>query len=106
MTFYKGRAAVAEEKRKLTDSVKPRLWLSSICSSKPEPLSPKLFANMASVKPPYTTGAPERRKYGGMQVSEVKRLKNLEDENRRLKKMGSGLMALIGKEIMVNEQAN
>jgi putative transposase len=28
-----------------------------------------------------------RAKYGGMQVSEVKRLKDLEDENRRLKKM-------------------
>jgi putative transposase len=28
-----------------------------------------------------------RAKYGGMQVSEVKRLKELEDENRRLKKM-------------------
>ena len=26
-------------------------------------------------------------KYGGMQVSEVKRLKDLEEENRRLKKM-------------------
>ena len=26
-------------------------------------------------------------KYGGMQVCEVKRLKDLEDENRRLKKM-------------------
>jgi putative transposase len=28
-----------------------------------------------------------KQKYGGMQVSEVKRLKDLEDENRRLKKM-------------------
>ncbi len=28
-----------------------------------------------------------RAKYGGMKVSEVKRLKELEDENRRLKKM-------------------
>ena len=28
-----------------------------------------------------------RAKYGGMQVSEVKRLKDLEYENRRLKKM-------------------
>ena len=28
-----------------------------------------------------------RAKYGGMQVSEVNRLKELEDENRRLKKM-------------------
>ncbi len=28
-----------------------------------------------------------RAKYGGMQVSEVERLKELEDENRRLKKM-------------------
>lgn len=28
-----------------------------------------------------------RAKYGGIQVSEVKRLKELEDENRRLKKM-------------------
>lgn len=28
-----------------------------------------------------------RAKYGGLQVSEVKRLKELEDENRRLKKM-------------------
>ncbi len=28
-----------------------------------------------------------RAKYGGMQVSEVKRLKELEEENRRLKKM-------------------
>jgi putative transposase len=28
-----------------------------------------------------------RAKYGGMQVSEVKRLKELEEENRRFKKM-------------------
>lgn len=28
-----------------------------------------------------------KAKYGGMQVSEVKRLKDLEEENRRLKKM-------------------
>ena len=28
-----------------------------------------------------------KARYGGMQVSEVKRLKDLEDENRRLKKM-------------------
>ena len=28
-----------------------------------------------------------RAKYGGLQVSEVKRLNDLEDENRRLKKM-------------------
>ncbi len=28
-----------------------------------------------------------KAKYGGLQVSEVKRLKDLEDENRRLKKM-------------------
>jgi putative transposase len=28
-----------------------------------------------------------KTKYGGMQVSEVKRLKDLEEENRRLKKM-------------------
>ena len=28
-----------------------------------------------------------KQKYGGMQVSEVKRLKDLEEENRRLKKM-------------------
>lgn len=28
-----------------------------------------------------------KAKYGGMQVSELKRLKDLEDENRRLKKM-------------------
>lgn len=28
-----------------------------------------------------------RAKYGGMQVSEVKRLKELEEENRRLKKV-------------------
>ena len=28
-----------------------------------------------------------RAKYGGMQVSEMKRLKELEEENRRLKKM-------------------
>ena len=28
-----------------------------------------------------------KAKYGGMQVAEVKRLKDLEDENRRLKKM-------------------
>ena len=28
-----------------------------------------------------------KAKYGGMQVCEVKRLKDLEDENRRLKKM-------------------
>ncbi|GAB3719401.1 hypothetical protein GCM10027592_62890 [Spirosoma flavus] len=28
-----------------------------------------------------------RAKYGGMQIFEVKRLKELEDENRRLKKM-------------------
>lgn len=28
-----------------------------------------------------------RRKYGGMEVSEAKRLKQLEDENRRLKRI-------------------
>jgi putative transposase len=28
-----------------------------------------------------------RSKYGGMQVSDMKRLKELEEENRRLKKM-------------------
>ena len=28
-----------------------------------------------------------RRKYGGMDVAEAKRLKQLEDENRRLKKL-------------------
>lgn len=28
-----------------------------------------------------------KAKYGGMQISEVKRLKDLEEENRRLKKM-------------------
>ena len=28
-----------------------------------------------------------RRKYGGLEVSDAKRLKQLEDENRRLKKM-------------------
>lgn len=28
-----------------------------------------------------------RRKYGGMQVSDAKRLKELDDENRRLKKL-------------------
>ena len=32
-----------------------------------------------------------KTKYGGMQVSEVKRLKDLEDENRRLKKMYADL---------------
>lgn len=32
-----------------------------------------------------------KAKYGGMQVSEVKRLKDLEDENRRLKKMYADL---------------
>ena len=32
-----------------------------------------------------------KAKYGGIQVSEVKRLKDLEDENRRLKKMYSEL---------------
>lgn len=42
---------------------------------------------MALVKPRFTigTGAPERQKYGGMEISELKRLKDLEDENRRLK---------------------
>ena len=28
-----------------------------------------------------------KAKYGGMQVADVKRIKNLEEENRRLKKM-------------------
>jgi putative transposase len=28
-----------------------------------------------------------RRKYGGMEVSDAKKLRNLEDENRRLKKL-------------------
>ena len=32
-----------------------------------------------------------KTKYGGMQVSEVKRLKDLEEENRRLKKMYADL---------------
>jgi putative transposase len=33
-----------------------------------------------------------KRKFGGMEVSEAKRLKHLEDENRRLKKMVAELM--------------
>lgn len=37
-------------------------------------------ASTASRKPPYT-------KYGGMDVSEAKRLRMLEDENRKLKKL-------------------
>lgn len=37
---------------------------------------------MASARPRFYNW---RAKYGGMQVSEVKRLKELEDENRRLK---------------------
>ena len=32
-----------------------------------------------------------KTKYGGMQISEVKRLKDLEEENRRLKKMYADL---------------
>jgi putative transposase len=32
-----------------------------------------------------------KAKYGGMQVSDVKRIKDLEEENRRLKKMFSEL---------------
>ena len=32
-----------------------------------------------------------RRKYGGMEVSDAKRLKQLEDENRRLKKLVADL---------------
>lgn len=32
-----------------------------------------------------------RKKYGGMDVSQVKRLKELEDENRRLKQMYADL---------------
>lgn len=32
-----------------------------------------------------------KSKYGGMEVSQVKRLKELEDENRRLKKMYADL---------------
>ena len=33
-----------------------------------------------------------KTKYGGMEVSEAKRLKGLEDENRRLKKLLAGAM--------------
>ena len=33
-----------------------------------------------------------KSKYGGMEVSDAKRLKHLEDENRRLKKMVAELM--------------
>ena len=32
-----------------------------------------------------------KSKYGGMEASDVKRLKDLEDENRRLKQMYAGL---------------
>ncbi len=32
-----------------------------------------------------------RSKYGGLEVNEAKRLKELEDENRRLKRMVAGL---------------
>jgi putative transposase len=48
---------------------------------------------MALARPLFTTGTgpPVRAKFGGMQVSEVKRLKDLEDENRRLKKMFADL---------------
>ena len=33
-----------------------------------------------------------KSKYGGMEISDAKRLKHLEDENRRLKKMVAELM--------------
>jgi len=33
-----------------------------------------------------------KRKFGGMEVSDAKRLKHLEDENRRLKKMVAELL--------------
>ncbi|WP_461114377.1 transposase [Spirosoma jeollabukense] len=55
-------------------------------ADKPSPRSP-----VSIVKARLRYGPPRfynwRAKYGGMQVSEVKRLKELEDENRRLKKM-------------------
>ena len=36
------------------------------------------------MKPPFTTG---KAKYGGLEVSEAKRLKRLESENAKLKKL-------------------
>ena len=44
--------------------------------------------NTALVRLYFTPGRP---KYGGMQVADVKRIKDLEEENRRLKKMFADL---------------
>ncbi len=41
-----------------------------------------------------------RKKYGGLLPSEVKRLKLLEDENQRLKKMGSTSDLSLDKEML------
>lgn len=46
-----------------------------------------------------------RRKYGGLQVSEAKRLRSLEDENRRLKRLvaDQALNLQVLKEILGKE---
>jgi hypothetical protein len=49
-----------------------------------------LIAPSVSVRPKHTRevgGADHPIKYGGMEVSEAKRLKGLEDENARLKRL-------------------
>ena len=46
-----------------------------------------------------------KSKYGGMTVSEAARLRTLEDENRRLKKLlAGGLVGGVGREGLVGEK--
>ena len=46
---------------------------------------------MRSATPPITYYQ-WKSKYGGMQASDIKRLRELEDENRRLKQMSADLL--------------
>ncbi len=59
---------------------------SSVFSARPKP---GFLPVSSAVSTPFPTPSftPWRKKYGGMEVPEVKRLKSLEEENARLKKL-------------------
>ena len=60
---------------------------------RPEWPWPKYVAKWALARLPFTigTGTPERKKYGGLGVAELHRLRQLEEENRQLKQLVADL---------------